>query len=96
MTTKNFRGGKIAVVLGEVDMDLTGAEIVGDQVVIHADAVFGAQKIRVPDSWQVIVRGNTVFGEFSDKTYQRPSTATGVKSLIVKGAAVFGSVVVRN
>ncbi len=96
LTTKKFLGGRLSAIFGESETDLTGAEIEGQEAVIHADAVFGAHKIRVPDTWHVVMRGTAVFGEFSDKTMQRPLIETQAKRLVVRGAAVFGSVIVRN
>jgi len=96
VTSKSFRRGKIAAIFGEVKIDLTEAEIEGDEAVIHADAVFGAGEIRVPDTWLVSCRGNAVFGEYADRTYHKSLEGSGAKRLIVKGGAVFGSIVVKN
>lgn len=96
ITTGNFQGGKLAAVFAEADVDLSDAEIAGDEAVIHADAVFGAHKIRVPRNWDVLVRGTAVFGEFLDKTDHRAPAGAPAKRLIVNGSAVFGSVVIRD
>jgi predicted membrane protein len=96
ITAKDFQGGRMSAVFGEGDVDLTQADIAEEEAVIHAEAVFGAHKIRVPETWQVLVRGTAVFGEFLDKTDQRLPEGRPPKRLVVKGSAVFGSVVVRN
>ncbi len=94
--SQNFKGGKLAAVFGEFKVDLTDAEIEGDYAEMEATAVFGAGEIRVPEKWMVSVRGAAVFGEYQDRTHQQPSTATPVKRLVIKGGAVFGSVVIKN
>ncbi len=96
ITSKDFRGGKLAAVFGELKIDLTEAEIEGDEAVIQLDAVFGAVEIRVPNTWIVASRGAAVFGEYADRTVHTQPSGPGAKRLIVKGGAVFGSVVIKN
>jgi hypothetical protein len=96
ITSKNFRGGKLAAVFGEIKIDLTEAEMEGDEAALHLDAVFGAVEIRVPVTWVVVSRGAAVFGEYSDRTIHSQPQGPGVKRLVVKGGAVFGSVVIKN
>ena len=96
ITSKNFRSGKVTAVFGELKIDLTEAEIEGAEAVIHLDAVFGAVEIRVPNTWVVVSRGAAVFGEYSDRTVHGQPPSPGAKRLVVKGGAVFGSVVIKN
>ncbi len=96
ITSKNFKGGKVAAVFGELKIDLTEAEIEGDEAMIQLDAVFGAVEIRVPITWVVVSRGAAVFGEYSDRTVHSQPPGPGAKRLVVKGGAVFGSVVIKN
>ena len=96
INSKNFKGGKVAAVFGELKIDLTDAEIEGDEAMIHLDAVFGAVEIRVPNNWVVVSRGAAVFGEYSDRTVHPQPPGPGAKRLVVKGGAVFGSVVIKN
>jgi predicted membrane protein len=96
ITAKNFKGAKLEAIFGEVGIDLTKADIEGEEAVIQADAIFGACQIRVPETWHISVRGSAVMGEYVDKTRQRPPEGPGVKTLIVTGSAVFGTVEVKN
>jgi predicted membrane protein len=96
VASKDFEGGKMSAMFGEGDVDLTQADIAGEEAVIQVDAVFGAHKIRVPQAWKVLMHGTAVFGEFLDKTSQRSPEGAPVKRLVVKGSAVFGSVVITN
>jgi predicted membrane protein len=95
IVSQNFEGGKTVGVFGEVKLDLTEAELAGDVVEMEASGVFGAVEIRVPEKWIVSVRGAAVLGEYQDRTRQQPQ-GNPPKKLIIRGAAVFGSVVVRN
>ena len=91
--------GAVAVeaVFGGVELDLRDAGMKGDEAYVEANAVFGGIEIRVPESWQVIPRGAGVFGGFTDETRAPEANASApVKRLIVKGAAVFGGVMITN
>ena len=54
-------------------------------------------ELKVPDTWEVMVRGAGVLGGYDDKTHPAPAVE-GVKrpKLIIRGEAVFGGVSVRN
>jgi len=74
------------------------AEIEGDTAVLHIDAIFGGVELRVPDTWVVSSEGQGIFGGYSDSTHQRPPTDLALprKTLVIRGAAVFGGVEIRN
>jgi Domain of unknown function (DUF5668) len=95
IVSKNFRGGKVAVVFGGFTIDLRDADIDIPVAVLHADAIFGGGEIFVPDTWDVSIRGAGVFGGYSNETRQRPLDANS-KRLIIEGGAVFGGIVVKN
>ncbi|MEP6963597.1 MAG: DUF5668 domain-containing protein, partial [Acidobacteriota bacterium] len=97
ITSQTFEGGRISVVFGGADIDLRGAAMQKPEIVLHTDAVFGGIDLKVPDTWQVEMRGSGVFGGFEDKTHAPAQPAAGpAPKLIVKGGAVFGGVTVRN
>lgn len=97
IASKEFRGGQIVAIFGGFELDLTRADLAGDSARIEATAVFGGGEIRVPPTWNVVVRGAGVFGGYSDETHQIPAEpGKPVKTLFVEGAAVFGGVVVKN
>ena len=86
-----FRGGKAEVVLGSLDLDLTGAGLAGDQAVIYLSVVLGSIVVRVPRDWQVAIDGSPVLGNIEDK--RRPAAPSEKKILLrVKGSAVLGSI----
>jgi predicted membrane protein len=95
--TKTFRGGKITAVFGGFKIDLTRSEMEGGEAVLQVDAVFGGGEIIVPATWVVVVEGSGVFGAFEDRTrYVQPDSSQPKKTLFVRGAAVFGGVVIKN
>ncbi|HTS78726.1 MAG TPA: DUF5668 domain-containing protein [Bryobacteraceae bacterium] len=95
--SQNFEGGELLAMFGGVNIDLTKAGIQKDEVRLEANALFGGIDIRVPETWQVVVRGAGIFGAYEDKTW-RTTTASDEKKprLIVGGFALFGGVVVKT
>lgn len=95
ITDQDFRGGKVACVFGGITLDLTGANIAGESARLDVSAVYGGAVIRIPLTWDLVMRGGGVFGGYSDQTVHPPRTPE-TKKLIVKGGAVFGGVTFRN
>lgn len=96
VTSQEFEGGKIATVFGGVEVDLRDAATTRREIVLNADAVFGGVELMVPETWNTEVRGTGVFGGYVDKTHPSHQPDPNAPRLIVKGGAVFGSVIVRN
>lgn len=95
--TQDFQGGKVGAVFGGVEIDLRGSATTKDEIHIEANAVFGGVELKVPDTWDVTVRGSGVLGGYEDKTRPAPATIDVKRPrLIIHGGAVFGGVTVRN
>ena len=59
--------------------------------------MFGGIEIRVPRNWRIEKAGAAVFGGFDDKTVPpRPEPGFDPPILVIKGAAVFGGIVIKN
>ncbi len=93
---QNFRGGNAFACFGGFQLDLTQSEIEGDYAVLEATAIFGGGEIRVPVTWNVIVEGTGIFGGYEDSTQHIAIEGKPKKTLVVRGAAVFGGVEVKN
>jgi predicted membrane protein len=97
VNAKDFRGSKMFAVFGGYEVDLTRADMAGTDAYVEANAVFGGGEIRVPTSWKVVVQGMGVFGGYNDKTqYIQTDPTAPVKTLYIRGVAVFGGVEVKN
>ncbi|HTW21982.1 MAG TPA: DUF5668 domain-containing protein [Candidatus Baltobacteraceae bacterium] len=97
VTSQRFRYGKVTAILGGFQLDFTRADIDGDRAVIHIDTVFGGGEIRVPENWRITVEATAIAGAFVDETYPPPSgSPVATKQLIVRGAAIFGGVNIKN
>jgi hypothetical protein len=104
---KEIKDGEVTAVFGSVEADFTGAIIPlitpedggapVRKVEIEATAVFGSIEIRVPSNWRVIKEGTGVFGSYEDRTLPfRPEPGVEPPTMIIRGAAVFGSVEISN
>lgn len=104
---KEVKDGELTAVFGSLEADFTGAIIPlvtpenggapVRRVEIEATAVFGSVEIRVPSNWRVIKEGAGVFGTYEDRTLPfRPEPGVEPPTLIIRGAAVFGSVEIEN
>jgi hypothetical protein len=97
LETQDLLGGKITTVFGGAEIDMRSVATNREEISIKAEAVFGGIELWVPAHWQTIVRGSAVFGSFEDKTFPAaPGTQGKAPRLVITGAAVFGSVIVKN
>jgi predicted membrane protein len=99
ITSQDFQGGIINAIFGSVELDLRDATILQDEAILEVNSVFGSVELRVPEAWQIVSRGQAAFGSFEDDTRnsrnENPANPPR-KSLILTGAAVFGSVQMKN
>jgi hypothetical protein len=96
INTQDFTGGHIDAVFSGYEIDLRGATMAADSATLKVGAVFSGIEIRIPETWSVVIEGDGVFGTITDKTVQPNPQTPGLKRLFIKGAAVFGSVEVKN
>lgn len=94
-----FEGADLNSTFGELKVDLRGATIStpNREAIIETNASFGAIKLRVPETWKVIVQGTAVFGAYEDKTVPpRPGPGVDPPTVIIRGNATFGAVEIEN
>jgi hypothetical protein len=97
VNTFDFKGGHVDAVFGGFEIDLRDAIMDGGSAELELNAVFGGIEVRIPVTWSAVVQGVGVFGAFQDETTQPNVTLIpNPKRVIIKGAAVFGAVEVKN
>jgi len=95
--SSEFRGGSVLAALGSYKVDLQDSETTVEGAVIEASTLFGGVEIRVPQHWNVTVKGIPVFGVYSDKTGPvSQEQGREPHHLLVKGVALFGAVSVES
>ncbi|HUK16645.1 MAG TPA: DUF5668 domain-containing protein [Bryobacteraceae bacterium] len=93
----DFKGGKLDCIFGGFEINLRQAIITGDSADLEINAIFGGAEIKVPESWDVVMRGTGMFGGYSDEsTHPDSGIYPNPKRLIVRGSAIFGGVNVKN
>ncbi|RPI97250.1 MAG: hypothetical protein EHM31_13825, partial [Candidatus Aminicenantes bacterium] len=93
--SQSFRGGKAEVVFGSAEIDLRGAKLAGDKATLDLSAVFGSIDIHVPRDWEIVLEGTPVLGSIDSHKSAVPATGK-TATLTIKGAAVFGSIEVKD
>lgn len=95
--SQDFQGGEAFAMFGGVEIDLRKAGSTREEILIEANAIFGGIEIRVPETWNVLVRGSGIFGGYEDETIDTRVAPEGKQPiLIVNGFAVFGGVTIKN
>ena len=95
ITAAEFAGGSATALMGGCEVDLTGCAPAGGPAEISAFAMWGGVEIKVPEDWEVRVKGTALLGGFEDNTH--PSAGGGGrKVLVVSGMAIMGGVEVKN
>jgi hypothetical protein len=63
--------------------------------VIFATAILGGVELRIPESWNVVIQANPIFGGYSDETIHPEASSSG-PLLIIRGSAIFGGISIKN
>lgn len=91
--SRSFKGGRIDVTFGGVELDLRQAVMDGPEAVLEISARFSGVELRVPREWQVVVDISPTLGGVDDKTVP-PMNPT--QRLVLRGDAMFGGVEIKN
>lgn len=91
--SRSFKGGKVSVMFGGVELDLREAVMDGPEATITISASFGGVELRVPREWQVVVQMTATMGAVQDSS--APPAAPSHR-LILRGEALFGGVEIKN
>ncbi|MDO4789856.1 MAG: LiaF-related protein [Porphyromonas sp.] len=90
-----FRGGRIDVLFGGVDLDLRQTSLpVGDTELV-VTASFGGVEILLPSDWNIEIKSVSAFGGVSNKRPKIFNQQTDRKLIINVKSAVFGGVEIK-
>ncbi len=90
-----FRGGKIEVVFGGVELDLRRTTLPEGDTHLHVEAVFGGIKLYLPNDWIIVSKIDTVLGGVDNKRFFNPSETEPTRRLLITGEVVFGGCEIR-
>lgn len=100
-TSKNFRGGSVSAVFGNVELNLVSAELAPGEQYLNVHGVFGGLRITLPKEVGLMVRGNSLFGKVTVLNQKRGGIGTEIfhksdnydaaeKKLNITASQVFG------
>ena len=84
-----FRGADLKCVFGGAEIDLRQAALPEGDTYVRVKCVFGGLVLIVPESWNVEIRVNNVFGGAADSRVKHCETDK-TRRLIISGECVFG------
>lgn len=93
LVSDNFTGGKIDVVFGAYDLDLSEVKVAKGGAKLEVNAVFGGADIIVPQNCRVVTNGNGVFGGWDTKLKERDIEKPVLE---IFGTALFGGVDIKE
>ena len=82
------------VVLGNAEIDLTGAGLEGGRAVLAVSAVLGSIELRVRPDWRVVIEGAPFLGTIEQKR-PAPDQGAAAGTLNLHASAVLGSITIR-
>jgi len=94
LSAANFQGGDATAIMGGCEIDLRDCGSEGGPAEIDTFAFWGGVEIKVPDDWEVQVKGIAILGGYGDET--RTVQGEGRKVLVITGIAIMGGVEIKN
>ena len=91
--SRAFKGGKIAVNFGGLELDLREAVMESPEATLTINATFSGIEIRVPRDWQVSVQMSASIGAVQD---QSAPPVSPQHRLVLRGETMFGGVEIKN
>jgi hypothetical protein len=88
-----FRRAYVTAVMGGVELDLRQAKMGPGPAHIDVVAFWGGIELKVPASWTVDARVVPLIGAFDNSTH---ADSGATETLIVRGHAIMGAVVINN
>lgn len=92
--SKQFKGGSVSAVFGGAEIDLRDSLPASDAE-LDIFAAFGGVEIRVPDGWQVQVRGMPLFGGIENATV-KDSLPPDAPVLPINATVLFGGLEIKH
>lgn len=96
ITSKDFKGGRINVVFGGIEMNMMQVEPASDTIVMDIRVVFGGCDLYVPSHWQLRNEIVPVFGGVEDNRMIRTDKHEQTTVVVLKGSCVFGGIEIKS
>ncbi len=96
ITAGIFKGGNISVFMGGAGIYFNACELSGIKTVLDVTVIMGGLELHVPNDWNVIYNGVTLFGGTEDQRLKNPNFNVNLnKTLEIKGLVLFGGLEIK-
>jgi predicted membrane protein len=96
VTSKQFKGGNIAVAFAGAEINLMQADST-ETMVLDMKVSFGGVEIVVPSHWDVVIDMQPSFGNVEDhRGVRTPATGEQKRTLVLRGTCSFGNVELKS
>jgi hypothetical protein len=92
--SKQFQGGSISAIFGGAEVDLRDAAPAVDAQ-LDVFTAFGGVELKVPEGWQVVVKGLPLFGGIENATV-KDTLAADAPKLSVSATVLFGGLEIKH
>jgi hypothetical protein len=92
--SKEFQGGSISAIFGGAEVDLRDALPTPDAR-LDIFTAFGGVEVKVPDGWQVEVKGLPLFGGIENAT-AKEAVAANAPRLSISATVLFGGLEIKH
>lgn len=92
--SKQFQGGSISAIFGGAEVDLRDAAPAADAQ-LDVFTAFGGVELKVPEGWQVVVKGLPLFGGIENATV-KDTLAADAPKLSVSATVLFGGLEIKH
>jgi len=107
LESQDFNGGSISIMIGEIALDLSRADIKAGDKILTLSGVIGEISVTLPKTLNVSVKANVTIGDIkildtSDdgfsitRTYQSEGYETAKKKLYISVSQVIGDIEIRR
>lgn len=90
-----FRGARIEVSFGSMQLDLRHTRLEAPETFIEVSNSFGGMELFVPSSWNIQIDANTSFGGLEDKRFMG-SEIDYAHKLVIRGNNSFGGIEIKS
>jgi hypothetical protein len=92
--SRSFEGGNVGALFGGAEINLRDA-VPADGASIDLFAMFGGVELKVPEGWNVVIRGFPIFGGFDNVT-AKEQVGPEAPVLTVNATVLFGGLEVKH
>lgn len=97
ITSKEFRGGKVNINFGGVELNLMQADSTEQPMVLETQTAFGGLELIIPSHWELRNEVETTVGNVEDqRQFRKSHTGDPQPTLVLKGSVHFGSIEVKS